>query len=519
MEVITKQIETNHVDKRLFDQFMLDEDVNVPDSKNDVAKIVANEGRVRIDEIRPVENYLRVQGKVEFQILYVGEGIEPTFSGMEGSIPFVEMVYAEDGADHNMDIKNSRTELQVHMIHSRKLRIKAMVELELESQRQNFEEIPTDVECDCNAYKKEKQLDLLRLISSKKDMYRIKEEITLPATKESIGMMLWTDIADRRMDTRLAVDELQVMGELLVFCLYESPDGKIDWIEQAVPYQGRVDCAGIDETMYHHVEAKLEDVRTDVRVDEDGEMRVLGIEGTLGLRIAVYEEEKMDVLEDMYSLEQNCILETKEVEYEQLVLQNHSKCKVMERVSIPELRNEILQICHSNGVVRIDKMDMREDGILVEGALYISFLYVKANDDMPFDTWQGVVPFSHLIECSYTGDDLRYHISVTMDQLSITLQGGEEIEVKAAMAFHGFFKKAGKSEMICDVRMEEIDLKEVEKRPSIIGYLVKEGDELWTLAKRFSTTVEAIKDVNEVVGDTIKPGDKLLIFKENMSIL
>lgn len=519
MEVITKQIETNQVERRLFDQFMLDEDYNVPDSKNDVSKIVVSEGSVRIDEVKPVENYLRVQGKVEFQVLYLAEGIEPNFSSLEGKIPFVEMVYVEDGASKNMDIKHTRVELNVHMVHSRKLRIKAMVEMEIESERQNLEDIPTDVEETANVFKKQTPLELLKLHMSKKDTYRIKEEITLSGTKESIGVMLWSDIANRKLDTRLAVDELQLMGELLVFCFYESPDGKIDWIEQTVPYQGRVECYGVDETMYHHVQANLEEVHADVRVDEDGEMRVIGIEGTLQLYIAVYEEEQIDILEDLYSLEKNCILETKEVEYEQLVLQNHSKCKLMERVSIPELKNNILQICHSNGVVRVDKMEMREDGILAEGALYISFLYVKANDNMPFDTWQGVVPFSHLIECNETGEDIRHHISVTLEQLSITLQGGDEIEVKAALAFHGFFKRTGKLEMIQDVKVEPIDLEEVEKRPSIVGYMVKEGDDLWTLAKRYSTSVDAIKELNDVAGEKLKAGDRLLIFKENMSIL
>ena len=519
MEVITRQIETNQVDRRLFDQFMLDEDFNVPDSKNDVEKIVSSEGRVRIDEIKPVENYLRVQGKIEFQILYVAEGIEPTFSSLEGKIPFVEMVYVEDGADRNMDVKSARAELHVHMIHSRKLRIKAMVEMEIESEKQNVEEIPTDVEAGGRVYKKQREMDLLKLQTSKKDTYRIKEEITLPGTKESIGVMLWTDIANRRLDTKLVVDELQIMGELLVFCFYESPDGKIDWIEQAVPYQGRVECYGVDETMFHHVQANMEDVHADVRVDEDGEMRVIGIEGTLQFFIAVYEEENMEILEDLYSLEHNCILEKKPVEYEQLVLQNHSKCKVMERLSIPELRNEILQICHSSGTIRVDKMDLREDGILVEGALYISFLYVKANDNMPFDTWQGVVPFSHLIECNQADENLRYHVSVTLEQLSITLQGGDEIEVKAALAFHGFFKRSGRMEMIQNVRVEPIDMEEAAKRPSIVGYLVKDGDDLWTLAKRYSTTVDAIKEMNDVSGEQIKAGDRLLIFKENMSIL
>ena len=105
MEVITRQIETNQVRRRLTDQFLLDEDFNVPDSKNDVEKIIASEGTIWIDEVKPVENYLRVQGKVEFHVLYVAEGIEPTFSCLEGKIPFEEMVYVEEGADKSFDIK------------------------------------------------------------------------------------------------------------------------------------------------------------------------------------------------------------------------------------------------------------------------------------------------------------------------------------------------------------------------------------------------------------------------------
>lgn len=519
MEIITRQFEVNQTGRSFTDQFLMDEDFNVPDSKNDVKRIVMGEGRLKIDEMKPVENYLRIVGKVEFQILYVTDGIEPAFSSMEGKMPFEEMVYVEEGADDSFEIKNHRVDLKVSMVHSRKLRLKAVVSLELESERRKLQEVPTDVECDCKIYKKQENMELLKLHTSKKDTYRIKEEINLSGTKESIGVMLWSDITNRKLDTRLSVDELQIQGELLVFCFYESPDGKIDWVEQLIPYQGRVECYGVDANMYHHVQADLEDVHTDIRLDEDGEMRIIGIEGTLKLNIGVYEEEQMEVLKDLYSLEQDCHLETEEVEYEQLVLQNHSKCKVMERLSVPELQEDVLQICHSSGALQIEQMEMREDGILVTGILHVSFLYVKANDEMPFDIWQGMVPFSHLVECSQTGTDLKYHISGTLEQLNITLQGGDEIEVKAALAFHGFFRKEGKEDMIQQVRTEPISLAEVEKRPSIVGYIVKDGDELWTLAKRYSTSVEAIREMNDLAEGPLKAGDRLLIFKENMSIL
>ena len=519
MEVITKQIETKQVLRKMIHQFVLDEDYNVPDSRDDVARVVSAEGVVRIEDTKPMENYLRVQGRVEFKILYVAEGFEPKFCFMEGKIPFVEMLYTEGGVQALPEIRNTQVELGTQMIHSRKLRLKAMVELELMEERQKVEELPTDITSDGMIYKKQKPVDILKLHTSKKDIYRIKEEINLPGTKESVGVMLWTDIANRKIDTRLAVDELQVAGELLLFCFYESPDGKIDWLEQTVPYQGRINCSGIDESMYHHVQANLEEVHAEVRADEDGEMRVLGIEGTLQLYIAVYEEEKLELLEDLYSLEKTCVIETKPTEYEQLVLQNHSKCKVMERLSIPELRNEVLQICHSKGVLRIDRMERRDDGILVEGALYISFLYVRANDQMPFDTWQGVVPVSHLMECGGIDEQVKYHISAALEQLSITLQGGDEIEVKAVLSFQGFFKRVETSDMIQKVKMEPMDLSEIEKRPSIVGYIAKEGDDLWSLAKRYSTSVEAIREVNEMSKETLEAGDRLLIFKENMSIL
>ena len=73
--------------------------------------------------------------------------------------------------------------------------------------------------------------------------------------------------------------------------------------------------------------------------------------------------------------------------------------------------------------------------------------------------------------------------------------------------------------MIQDIKVLPLSMEEIEKRPSIVGYIVKPEDDLWSLAKRYSTSVEAIKELNDVSGEKLKAGDRLLIFKENMSIL
>ena len=214
-----------------------------------------------------------------------------------------------------------------------------------------------------------------------------------------------------------------------------------------------------------------------------------------------------------------CKLETREMQLETLLMQNHSKCKVTQKLSLPELKNSVLQICHSSGTIQLDHTEIEEKGVLVEGALHISFLYVKANDEVPFDTWHGVVPFSYLIECKNVSETVRKNISSILEQLSVTLLGGDEVEVKSVLAFHSFFCNVKSIKMIKNIQFEPLAVKELEKRPGVIGYIVKESDDLWSLAKRYSTTKEGIMEVNELTDEELKVGDRILIFKENLSIL
>ena len=206
MELLTREIQTNQVGKKVISQFLLDEDFNVPDSKRDVERIIASEGTVKIEDMKMTENYVKVTGKLEFQVLYVGEGLEASLCSMAGSLPFEEKIYVEDMSGI-YEVKYSRVELQTMMIHSRKLRVKSMIELEIEAEKQTIEVLPEDVQNETPIFKKKREIELLKLHLSKRDTYRIKEEIVLPESKECIGTLLWSDITNRKLDTKLEKDE------------------------------------------------------------------------------------------------------------------------------------------------------------------------------------------------------------------------------------------------------------------------------------------------------------------------
>ena len=130
-----------------------------------------------------------------------------------------------------------------------------------------------------------------------------------------------------------------------------------------------------------------------------------------------------------------------------------------------------------------------------------------------------MVPFTHVIECNGITADMEYDISVVLEQVNVGILGNGEAEEKASAGFQVFLRRAQRIQNIREIETEPLDLEQLSKTPGIVGYIVKEGDELWDLAKRYHTTTEGIKSINQMEGDSLKPGEKMLILGENMSIL
>ena len=203
MELVKKMIHFNDAGKKVTAQFFLDEDYNVPDAKNDVGRIVLSEGKLRVEELRHMENYLKISGRLIFSILYVTEEGEKRLASLEGKLPFEEMIYIEEQEEGRYQLTDMKVEFSASIVHSRKLSIKAVVDLAVAPEGLRDEEAATDVDSEESICKKFRKENLLELRASKKDTYRLKEEIRLPGTKENVGTILWSDITERKLETKL----------------------------------------------------------------------------------------------------------------------------------------------------------------------------------------------------------------------------------------------------------------------------------------------------------------------------
>ena len=104
------------------------------------------------------------------------------------------------------------------------------------------------------------------------------------------------------------------------------------------------------------------------------------------------------MVQDVYSPLKECIPQGKTETLEGLLVRNFSKCRVTDRIQVKETQGKILQLCSSQGTIKIDKTKIVENGIQAEGILLLKVLYVVGNDEMPLYSMEGMIPFTHVIE-------------------------------------------------------------------------------------------------------------------------
>ena len=132
--------------KTFTDQFYVDEDYNVPDTKADIREIIESDAVMEEIDLKLVENYIRITGRLAFQVLYVADNSDNTLSSLEGKFPFEEMYYVDETLEETLFLKAAQTELTVNLIHSRKINVKAMAEVTMSSDSQVSEEVTTGIE-------------------------------------------------------------------------------------------------------------------------------------------------------------------------------------------------------------------------------------------------------------------------------------------------------------------------------------------------------------------------------------
>lgn len=516
LELEKQNLRRNRLKSQTGTQVTLDDDFIVPETMSDMAEVILDSGIIQLEPVKVQRERITVRGKLDFHVLYRKE--EGGLQALGGSIPFEEAINVPDLDEKDyVSVSWQIEDLNTEMIHSRKLGIKAIVTLEAKAESLYDTEAAVDVrgeDDEIHLQVRRERIPAAAIALRRKDTYRLKQDITLPGSKPVIERMLWTEMKLAGCQAKPLDGQIHLEGTLMVFALYEGGEsGMVQWVEESIPFSGEVEMQGAAADMIPVIGLKLIHRDLEEKPDYDGEMRELSVDAVIELDVRLYEEQELELLQDLYATNREIVLDTGEAVFDQILTRNFGKCRVAEKVEM-ETDPRVLQICHSSGSVKLDGVEVRENALAVDGVLEVKLLYLTDEDARPVQAETRLVPFHYEAEAPGITEDSIWYLEPGLEQLTAVMAGGGQAELRGVITLDLFVLQPETRQIILQAQVHPVDTEKMKAMPGIVGYLVQPGDSLWDVAKRFHTTEKSILEANELPGDAIKAGDCLILVKE-----
>ena len=234
------------------------------------------------------------------------------------------------------------------------------------------------------------------------------------------------------------------------------------------------------------------------------------IEMEVEISCIVYEEKEIKSIQDMYCPGEKMDFDQTMVNTISNKQCRKSTCSIREKVNVPELQNvEQSKIIDVEVNPTIEKQNKMNGKIKFEGEVELNFIFMEA-DTSTINSKKAVVPFEQTVDGIEGLDDCKVDTNIDIDSQSFENQAGT-VSVNIDLSFEVSAYRNSTIPVISNISMEEDDDME---DYSVVIYVVKAGDTLWKIARRFGSTVDDIARVNGMENpNKLNAGEKIYIPK------
>lgn len=496
---------------------VVEQDVNVPDANPDLYKILTSSAKIMIKTCEVMADKVTVNGEIVIDILYSAdmEG-KPLFS-MQTMLDFAQSIDLPGAMPKMKEVANAVVQnIDCMMVNSRKLNIKVIMDINCRVEEVFDINTPSDVRGLPDIQLLREPLSLKQVIGYNKDQYMIKEDIMLPEDKPYFGNLIKVDTRLKGRETELCDGKIEVRGTICADVLYSSDleEPTLEMAEMEIPFNQYIEIPAAARDMESMVDIMLGDSRVEVKTDEAGDNKVLAMEVDMMVWAKVYSNVEMDIVIDAYSPSNNMDIGKDHFKMHELVSAGHSSMIMKESMGIKEGDPEIEKMCYVDAAPIVNEVKIVDDKIVVEGIIEAKAVYMTSFSGEPMCSMTEQIPFRHAVDAPGARVGMQSGVKTEVESLSHSYMNSQMIELRVVLHTSVEVYKPIEKKMI--VKMQEIEGVKVDssKMPAVTIYLVQKGDSMWTIAKRYNTTVDALVKLNNIENPAkIYPGMQLLILK------
>lgn len=507
-----EKIQTGDIVCQKYNRTTIECDVIVPDVKPDISKVLEVGGYISVSEKIVRSGKVYIQGKVNMTVLYAPDGeVMGCVKSLSASQDFNHTIDAgEVDGDVSLSAEIEPESFNFSLINSRKLNLRCIAGISVKLSKADVFEILTSVDGDTPLCCKKTPIRLCNTAVNCENRVTICEQLEMPSGKPTIGEILKTTVFPQSVEFSFIENKANIKGEVRICNLYSSADdGSVQLVEHNIPFSETLDVPGAEEDMEGEIEYSLSDMYCEVREDSDGEPRVIGVDLGLCAAIRAFKIKDYEMISDVYSLDGICTYEADERNIETLIDNSTAQITSKASIHLPEGMPEIKQLCDISTNASVDRITVDNGEITVYYTLISNILYLTDDEAIPLVSFSDTSDFTHTFPVANSTEDTLCDSKIYTEHTSYTLNGSGGIDLRTIL---GLSLRSYKNELIrpiTEITVTDDDI--ICQRPYITIYFVRAGDTLWNIAKKYKTTVERLKECNNLNDDRLRIGQQIRI--------
>ena len=484
----------------------IEQDLLVPDVKPDVVKIIRVDSNVYITESEVMDGSIRTSGQITYYVIYISS--DGDIRGMNMVYPFVKVIEDKEiTKGMRLRIKPTVRNIIYSLPNERKISIKTEVIFKYKLSEIGEVEILNRIE-DCDSLECKMSKDsFFNIMESKSDTFEVREDIMISEGLPGISEILRVSNEIINTEYKVSYNKILVKGEIKVNIIYTSliDPKEIYNYETNVPFTGMIEFYNISDMSKFDIQYLLKNFELTLDPSSDTK-KMLNVSADVYVDVMMYEEKDVEYIEDFYSMDENLeydtngitIIKNKE-NMQKTVTLNDNIGVVPDMARLLDYTMDISNLttkisggnAYINGNIKVNVMYETGENRKIESKTF----------DMLLDT---SIPLNKDIDEKY--------VSVNIEVMrGVVKINGNNIEANIELLIKVDVDNVETINQIDNIQEEKMD-------PSLFDsmniYIVKKGDNLWNIAKKYKTSVAKIANINNLSDENkLDIGQKLLVIR------
>lgn len=497
---------------------MVETDVIALESRPDIGKVLQVDAIAKINGNEIQKDRVLIYGEVDFKVMYMPEDVNEGIKSITTTASFTDIKEIGSVPDSTVCCVEAETEnVSFRVINARKLSVKASILSNVELYASAEKEIAVDTE--------EKQIQMLKcekeyicFDTAKIKQFELLELAPIPASQPLAEDIVKIDVNISEYNCKVINNKVIIKGDATAYIVYTaSIDRKLNSYTTQMPFTEVIDFDGVEEDMENIVNLKVLSVGYEIRSDETGDINAVNIKATVAAKMRAIKTDRLSYIKDCYSVSSDMDMTTEEIQLDVLKKSFSQQSSIKDKIFLADDMPQIEKIYDVLCDVYTKGVNISGTKAEINAVADVYLLYLTKDENQPISSMKKEIEFTESVECENLTSSAVCDIYLNPLNVSYNLLDNQSAEVRLNIKTDGVIYNKEKINSISCVRLNK-EQQQVKKH-SVTVYFPDSNDSLWKIAKKYKTSVDLIKGVNNIEGDEIKKGDKILIPKFKTTVI